>query len=354
MFAKRFFSLDPYVPGEQPKDRPYVKLNANENPYPPSPAVREAIASFDAEELRLYPDPDANELRDALAGMLGGGVTRDMLFVGNGSDEILSFVFFALFDSARPLFFPEHTYSFYPVYAGYYGIPVRKVPLAPDFSIDFDRFLEGESSGIIFPNPNAPTGIYEEPSSVRSLLARYPADRAVVVDEAYVDFGGESVIPLLAEFPNLVIVRTFSKGFCFAGARLGYVIANPPVIKALFTTKNSFNHFPVDALTQKIGVASCRDRDYYRGINAEICRTRDRFARGLAGAGWQVLPSRANFVFARLPGVSGRDAYEAIKRKGFLVRHFDKDGIGDFVRISIGTADQMDALLGIMKGDLAK
>ncbi len=354
MFAKRFFSLDPYVPGEQPKDRPYVKLNANENPYPPSPAVRKAIASFDAAELRLYPDPDANGLRDAIAEMLGGGVTRDMLFVGNGSDEILSFVFFALFDSSLPLCFPEHTYSFYPVYAGYYGIPVRKIPLASDFSIDFGRYLEGESSGIIFPNPNAPTGIYEEPSRIRALLSRYPGDRAVVVDEAYIDFGGESVIPLLAEFPNLVIVRTFSKSFCFAGARLGFVIANPPVIQALFTTKNSFNHFPVDALTQKIGIASCRDPGYYGSINGEIARTRDLFARELGAAGWQVLPSRANFVFARLPGVPGRDVYEAIKRKGVLVRHFDKDGIRDFVRISIGTAEQMGDLLGIMKGDLLK
>ncbi len=354
MFAKRFFSLDPYVPGEQPKDRPYVKLNANENPYPPSPNVRAAIASFDADELRLYPDPDANGLRDAIACMLGGGVTRDMLFVGNGSDEILSFVFFALFDSSRPLLFPEHTYSFYPVYAGYYGIPVRKVPLASDYSIDFEPYLEGESCGIIFPNPNAPTGVYEEPSSVRSLLSRYPSDRAVVVDEAYIDFGGESAIPLLREFPNLVIVRTFSKSFCFAGARLGYVIANPPVIKALFTTKNSFNHFPVDALTQKIGIASCRDPDYYRGINGEIVRTRDRFARALAESGWQVLPSRANFVFARFPGRSGREVYELIKSRGILVRHFDKDGIRDFVRISIGTAEQMDALLAVMKGDVTK
>jgi histidinol-phosphate aminotransferase len=350
MFAKRFFSLDPYVPGEQPKDRPYVKLNANENPYPPSDAVRRAIASFDADAFRLYPDPDANELRDAIADMLGQGVTRDMIFVGNGSDEILSFVFFALFDSDKPLLFPEHTYSFYPVYAGYYAIPYRKVPLAGDYSIDFSAYLGTDSSGVIFPNPNAPTGVYSTPVSIREFLERYPSGRPVVVDEAYIDFGGESVIPLLSRFPNLAIVRTFSKSFCFAGARLGYVIANPPLIKALLTTKNSFNHFPVDALTQKIGVAACRDRDYYTGINERIARTRDRFSAALIEAGWHVLPSLANFVFARKPGVAGKAAYEAIKREGFLVRHFDKPGISDFIRITIGTDEQMDALLLAMKG----
>jgi histidinol-phosphate aminotransferase len=273
-----------------------------------------------------------------------------MIFAGNGSDEVLSFVFYAFFDSDRPLLFPEHTYSFYPVYAGYYAIPYRKVPLAGDYSIDFSAYLGTDSSGVIFPNPNAPTGVYSTPVSIREFLERYPSGRPVVVDEAYIDFGGESVIPLLSRFPNLAIVRTFSKSFCFAGARLGYVIANPPLIKALLTTKNSFNHFPVDALTQKIGVAACRDRDYYTGINERIARTRDRFSAALIEAGWHVLPSLANFVFARKPGVAGKAAYEAIKREGFLVRHFDKPGISDFIRITIGTDEQMDALLLAMKG----
>ncbi len=348
MYAKRFSGLNPYVPGEQPKDRPYVKLNANESPYPPSPAVEKAVRDFNVSDLRLYPDPDALALREAIARMLGSGVSADMIFAGNGSDEVLSFIFYTFFDSDAPVVFPEHTYSFYPVYAGYYGIPVRKVPLRADFSIDPDALVAGVSGGIIFPNPNAPTGIYMPLSELRSILERYPRDRAVIVDEAYIDFGGETAIPLLAEFKNLVIIRTFSKSFCFAGARLGFVVANPEVIKAILTTKNSFNHFPVDALTQKIGIASCDDSGYYKKINAEIACTRDSFSSALREAGWDVLPSLANFVFARKPGIAGRDVYERIKKSGILVRYFDIPGITDFVRISIGMPDDMKALLAAM------
>jgi len=350
MPAKRFYDLSPYVPGEQPKDRAYIKLNANENPFPPSPTVGKVLDSFDMNNFRLYPDPEARELRNAIAEMIGDGVTADMVFVGNGSDEVLSFIFFTFFDSDRPLYFPEHTYSFYPVYAGFYSIPYRRVPLRDDFSIDEEAMLSGDSSGIIFPNPNAPTGIFMPIESVRKILDGYPRDRVVVVDEAYIDFGGQTAVPLLREYPNLIVIRTFSKSFCFAGARLGYVIANPPLIEHLFTTKNSFNHFPVDALTQKIGIASCRDRRYYEGINGEIMKTRDWFASELKRAGWEVLPSLANFVFARKPGLEGKAAYEAIKARGILVRFFNSPGITDFVRITIGTGEQMRALLDVMKG----
>jgi histidinol-phosphate aminotransferase len=349
VFAKRFASLRPYVPGEQPKDRPYVKLNANENPYPPSPAVAKAIRDFDPASLRLYPDPDAQELRASIAALVGHGVKPSMVFVGNGSDEVLSFVFFSFFDSDSPLVFPEHTYSFYPVYAGYYDIPVRKVPLRTDFSIDADAMLSGPRCGIIFPNPNAPTGMYMPLSDVREFLRRAGTDRVVVVDEAYIDFGGESAVSLLGEFPNLLIIRTFSKSLCFAGARLGFAVGNESLIDALFTTKNSFNHFPVDRLTQKIGVASCGDREYYIGINGRIARARDRFASEIRASGWEVLPSLANFVFARKAGLTGREAYERIKERGILVRHFATQGIEDFVRISIGTDEDMSALAKIME-----
>jgi len=350
MFAKRFADLRPYVPGEQPVDRDYVKLNANENPYPPSPGVTAALQSFDPAKLRLYPDPDSNVLRDAIAGMNGAGVTRDMIFTGNGSDEVLSFVFYAFFDSGFPLLFPEHTYSFYPVYAGYYGIPFKKIPLRKDFTVDVDAFLAEKSSGVIFANPNAPTGIFLPVAEIRTLLDRYPRDRVVVVDEAYIDFGGESAVSLLGEYENLVIIRTFSKSFCFAGARLGYVIANPGLIRALFTTKNSFNHFPVDAVTQAIGTAACRDREYYRSLCATIAKTRDGFASALRASGWEVLPSMTNFVFTRKKGLEGRAVYEALKANGILVRHFNIPGITDFVRISIGTPEDMLRLAEIMKG----
>ncbi len=349
MYAKRLAGLKPYVPGEQPKDRTYVKLNANENPYPPSPAVGKVLREFDPSAFRFYPDPDAQALREAIARMLGHGVTSDMIFAGNGSDEVLSFIFYAFFDSGSPVVFPEHTYSFYPVYAGYYGIPVRKALLRADFSIDPDALLAGDSCGLIFPNPNAPTGIYMPIKELRSILERYPRDKAVIVDEAYIDFGGETAIPLLSEFRNLVIIRTFSKSFCFAGARLGFVVANPEVIDAIFTVKNSFNHFPVDALTQKIGIASCDDSGYYRRINGEIASTRDSFASGLRASGWDVLPSLANFVFARKSTVSGREIYERARKEGFLIRHFDIPGIADFVRITVGLPEDMARLLEVLK-----
>ncbi|HPS58329.1 MAG TPA: histidinol-phosphate transaminase [Spirochaetota bacterium] len=350
MFAKRFADLKPYVPGEQPKDRVYIKLNANENPYPPSPEVARVLHEFDASQLRLYPDPDSDELRGAIARMLGSGITPEMILAGNGSDEVLSFVFYTFFDSDAPLYFPEHTYSFYPVYAGYYGIPYKKIQLGKDFSINIDAMLEGESGGIIFANPNAPTGIYMPLEGIRSILDRYPEDKVVVVDEAYIDFGGESALALLKDYRNLVIIRTFSKSYCFAGARLGFVVANPELISALFTTKNSFNHFPVDLLAQRIGIASCGDPDYYKKINSTIMQTRESFSAGLRDAGWDVLPSMANFVLARKNGFDGRYIYNYIKQNGILVRYFNIPGITDFVRISIGTPGDMIKLLGIMKG----
>ena len=350
MFAKRFSDLNPYIPGEQPRDRVYIKLNANENPYPPSPEVSRVLKEFDPAGLRLYPDPDSVELRSAIAKMIGGNITTDMIFTGNGSDEVLSFVFYTFFDNDSPLYFPEYTYSFYPVYSDYYGIPYKKIPLKRDFSIDKDALLEGESSGIIFANPNAPTGIYLPLSEIRFILDNYPADRVVVVDEAYIDFGGESAISLLKEYKNLVIIRTFSKSFCFAGARLGFMIANPELIKGVFTTKNSFNHFPVDILTQKIGIASCNDLQYYKRINSTIQVIRDEFAAELRGSGWDVLPSLTNFLFVRKSGFDGQMIYNTIRSKGILVRYFSNPGISDFVRISIGTKEDMQTLLEVMKG----
>lgn len=381
MISLRMKNLHPYVPGEQPKDRVYIKLNANENPYEPAPEVIEAVCDFikkNPMKLALYPDPDSYRLRAAIAGLLNktGGVlcrtsvsgrecapdssdtipfevTPDMIFVGNGSDEVLSFVFYAFFDSADTLVLPEFTYSFYPVYAGFYNIPTEIVPLKTDWSIDTEKLLErakANRSGIIFANPNAPTGLSLSRAEVRRMLRAAEPEKVFVVDEAYCDFGGESCIPLLAEFKNLVIVRTFSKSLCAAGMRLGYIVANPELISAVTTAKNSFNHFPVDAVAQTAGKAACENPWYYAQCAKKIAAERDRFIQFLLEKGWDVIPSRTNFVFARNREMSGEAVYQRIKQNGILVRHFDTRGIEEHVRISIGTQAQMDELKGIISG----
>ncbi|MDR1747956.1 MAG: histidinol-phosphate transaminase [Spirochaetaceae bacterium] len=363
MTASRVSGLSPYIPGEQPgkgTGKKYIKLNANENPWPPSPGTVEALRTADPELMSLYPDPDSGRLREAIAGMLNryGGVlsgertagfpeiTPEMLFCGNGSDEILSFIFYGFFEGPRPLVLPSLTYSFYPVYAGYYNIPLRRVPLRSDFTLDIEVMLNGDSCGMIFANPNAPTGIGISRDSIRDILDRWPRDRAVVIDEAYVDFGGETVLPLLGEYENLIVVRTFSKSMAFAGMRLGYAVASPGTIRTLVTVKNSFNHFPVDSICQRAAAAACGDSEYYRGTCGAIISERDRFSASLREAGWRVLPSQTNFVLAEHPRLSGAEVYRKLKEAGILVRHFDIPGISNFVRISIGTGDQMKKLLG--------
>lgn len=387
MLSSRMTRLHPYVPGEQPKDRAYIKLNANENPYPPSPkvikAAREAARAF-PERLALYPDPDSNELRDAIARMLnktGGVLCRaglekgkkngsgaavspaepdkipfevapEMIFVGNGSDEVLSLVFYAFFDSDRRLTLPEHTYSFYPVYAGFYDIPLNKIPLNSDWTLNKERMLEEavrENSGMIFANPNAPTSLALSRAEVRRMLEKAPEDKVFVVDEAYVDFGGESCIPLLAEFQNLVIVRTTSKSLCGAGLRLGYLVANKELVDAVTTVKNSFNHFPVDYLTQRAGIAACNDAGYYVKCAREVVRERDDFIVFLREKGWTVLESRTNFIFCKKNGLRGEDAYKRIREEGILVRHFAVPGIEDYLRITVGTRGQMGCLRAVME-----
>ena len=380
MLAKRLEKLHPYVPGEQPKDRDYIKLNANENPYPPAQAVSEAIKSaLDSkrEKIGLYPDPDSNSLRQAIADMINstGGVfcsteisgekctpsekdkipftvTPDMIFCGNGSDEVLSFVFYTFFDGDRPLVMPEFTYSFYPVYCGYYGIPMQTVPLKKDWTLDTEKMLDEANkndSSIIFANPNAPTGLSLSRSQVAEMIKKAPKDRIFVVDEAYCDFGGESCIPLLKDFDNLVIVRTFSKSLSFAGMRLGYVVSSPDLIKSIFTVKNSFNHFPLDFITQTAGAASADNAWYYAENARKIAAERDSFTDFLRQRGWFVIDSKTNFVFTKKDGLSGDAIYQSVKKAGILIRHFSTPGIEDFVRISIGTKEQMDMLKKVME-----
>ena len=375
IISNRVKNLHPYVPGEQPKDRVYIKLNANENPYTPSPKVQKAVMDFvnnNPEKLGLYPDPDSLELHAALAEMLNksGGVlcrakvcgenvepseqdkipftvTPDMIYTGNGSDEVLSFVFYAFFDSSKHFVMPEFTYSFYPVYAGFYNIPMDQVPLKDDWTLDIDEMLKRAAKnegGIIFANPNAPTGLGLTRNQVREMLKKASSDEIFIVDEAYVDFGGESCIPLLAEFKNLVIVRTFSKSLCGAGQRLGYIVANPELVNIVTTVKNSVNHFPIDAVAQVSGTAACRDVPYYVETSRKVADERDKFYNFLQEKGFYVLKSETNFLFAKHPKISGDELYKKIKEQGLLIRHFATKGIEDFVRITIGTAEQMDEL----------
>lgn len=375
LISNRVKQLNPYVPGEQPKDRLYIKLNANENPYPPSPSVQKAVMDFvqnHPEKLGLYPDPDSLELHAAIADMLNkcGGVlcrakceggevkpadedkipftvTPDMIYTGNGSDEVLSFVFYAFFDSSKKFVMPQFTYSFYPVYAGYYNIPMDQVPLKEDWSLDVDEMLSRagkNQGGIIFANPNAPTSLGLTREEVRQMIKKASPDEIFIVDEAYVDFGGESCIPLLAEFKNLVIVRTFSKSLCGAGQRLGYIVANPELVNIVTTVKNSVNHFPIDAVAQVSGTAACRDVAYYVETSRKVAQTRDEFYNFLRDKGFYVLKSQTNFLFARHPAIPGDELYQKIKQQGLLIRHFATKGIEDFVRITIGTPEQMTEL----------
>ena len=385
IISNRVKNLHPYVPGEQPKDRDYIKLNANENPYAPAPGVQKAVKDFvnnSPEKLGLYPDPDSLELHAAIADMLNqcGGVlcrakvngnkvepaeqdklpfkvTPDMIYTGNGSDEVLSFVFYAFFDSSRHFVMPEFTYSFYPVYAGYYNIPMDQVPLKEDWSLDKEEMLKRaakDEGGIIFANPNAPTGIGLKREEVREMLKKASSDEIFIVDEAYVDFGGESCIPLLAEFKNLVIVRTFSKSLCGAGQRLGYIVSNPELVNIVTTVKNSVNHFPIDAVAQVSGAAACRDVAYYVETSRKVAEERDKFYNFLKEKGFYVLKSETNFLFAKHPSISGEDLYQKVKAQGLLIRHFATKGIEDFVRITIGTPEQMSelkkAIEGILRG----
>lgn len=375
IISNRMKNLHPYVPGEQPKDRVYIKLNANENPYAPSPAVQKAVLNFvqqHPEKMGLYPDPDATQLHKAIAKMLNetGGVlcrakvqgnkvtpaeedkipfevTENMIYTGNGSDEVLSFVFYAFFDSSKKFVMPEFTYSFYPVYAGFYNIPMDNVPLKSDWSLDTDEMLEraeNNKGGIIFANPNAPTGLGLTRDEVRQMLKKASPDEIFIVDEAYVDFGGESCIPLLKEFNNLVIVRTFSKSLCGAGQRLGYIVASEELVNIVTTVKNSVNHFPIDAVSQVSGVAACEDIGYYVDCSKKVAEERDDFYNFLKSQGFYVLESKTNFLFAKKEGMAGNDIYKKIKEKGILIRHFNTPGIEDFVRITIGTHQQMEEL----------
>jgi len=345
--VSRFWSsvvhgLSPYVPGEQPKQDGLIKLNTNENPYPPSPLVPAAIAAA-TDRLRLYPDPRASSLRETIAEHYN--VAPEEVFVGNGSDEVLAHTFHALLKHDAPLLFPDITYSFYPVYCGLYGIRYEEVPLDAAMRVRTDDYRRS-CGAIILPNPNAPTGIGLPRDAIARLASEHP-DQLVVIDEAYVDFGGESAVPLVARYDNLLIIQTLSKARALAGLRVGFAIGQKPLIEALERVKDSFNSYPLDSLAIAGAVAAIKDDAWFLETRRRIMASREALAGGLSALGFEVLPSVANFVFTRHPRHSGADLAASLRQHGVLVRHFQKPRIADFLRITVGTEEQCRRLIDL-------
>ena len=342
--------LNPYVPGEQPKLANLVKLNTNENPYGPSPKVLEALRAEATEALRLYPDPNSDRLREAIA--VFHGVEAGQVFVGNGSDEVLAHAFLALLKHDAPILFPDVTYSFYPVYCGLYGIEYQEIPLTDTFEIRVEDYFV-PNGGIIFPNPNAPTARLLALGEIERLLAKN-TDSVVVVDEAYIDFGGESAVGLVRKHPQLLVVHTLSKSHSLAGLRVGYAIGQAGLIEALVRVKDSFNSYPLDRFAQAGATASMQDRDYFDMTRHKVMATRERLVADLAALGFEVLPSAANFVFARHSKKEGAELAQALRERSIIVRHFRKPArIAPFLRITVGTDEQCQALVAALKQLLA-
>ncbi|NCA99982.1 MAG: histidinol-phosphate transaminase [Clostridia bacterium] len=350
LWSRKVHGLTPYVPGEQPRDRVFIKLNTNENPYPPAPGVIEAIQTFPVERLKLYPDPTGLATRTALADY--HGVALDQVFVGNGSDEVLAMAFQAFFNhhidpatakETEKIVFPDITYSFYPVYARLYDIPYRTVPLADDFTMPLAS-LQAPSAGIVLANPNAPTGIALALDDIRSLAAA-DRDRLILVDEAYVDFGGESAVALLPEFDNILVIQTLSKSRSLAGMRIGFAIGDPHLIHALERIRDSFNSYTLDSLAQTCAVAAFADGHWFETTRIRIMTTRERTTKALESLGFSVLPSAANFIFIRHDRYQAADLYTRLRDAGILVRHFKQPRIENSLRVSIGTDPDMDAFI---------
>jgi histidinol-phosphate aminotransferase len=337
-------SLSPYVPGEQPKLDGIVKLNTNENPYPPSPGVLAAIAAA-TDRLRLYPDPRATSLREAIA--TRSSVALEQVFVGNGSDEVLAHTFQALLKHDAPLLFPDITYSFYPVYCRLYGVRYEEVPLDAAMRVQIADYRR-PSSAILLSNPNAPTGIALSRDAIEALVAEHP-DQLVVVDEAYVDFGAESAVPLVSRHDNLLVVQTFSKSRALAGLRVGFAIGQRPLIEALERVKDSFNSYPLDCLAIAGAVAAISDEAWFQETRKRIIASREMLTRGLSELGFEVLPSLANFVFARHRSRGGADLAARLRERGVLVRHFQNPRIENFLRITVGTQDQCSHLIALAR-----
>lgn len=338
--------LVPYVPGEQPKLAKLVKLNTNENPYGPSPKALAAMQAELGDSLRLYPDPNGERLKQAVADYYG--VQTSQVFVGNGSDEVLAHAFHGLFQHGKPLLFPDVTYSFYPVYCGLYGIDYEALPLDEQFQIRAEDYAR-PNGGIIFPNPNAPTGCLLPLEAIERILQANP-DSVVLVDEAYIDFGGETAIALVDRYPNLLVTQTLSKSRSLAGLRVGLAVGHADLIEALERIKNSFNSYPLDRMAIAGAAAAFEDRAYFEQTCRQVIASREAVVAGLQGLGFEVLPSAANFVFARHPGEDAAQLAAALREQGIIVRHFKQARIAQFLRITIGAPEQNQALLDALKG----
>ena len=340
----------PYTPGEQPKQQNIIKLNTNENPYPPAPGVREVLTQFDTDLLRKYPDPNAQVLVDAIAENYG--VNPKQVFVGVGSDDVLSMAFMTFFNSDKPVLFPDVTYSFYDVWADVYRIPYKQIPLTEDFRIDPDDYRQ-ENGGIIFPNPNAPTGVLESLELIEEILQANP-DSIVIVDEAYIDFGGQSALPLLEKYENLLVVQTFSKSRSMAGIRIGFAIGSEKLIGYMNDVKFSVNSYTMNHLTIQCGAQAIRDDAYFREMTGRIIATRENAKKRLTALGFTFPDSMSNFIFASHRSADAGKIFEALKSRGFFVRYWNKPRISNSLRITIGTDAEMEQLYAALTEILAK
>ena len=339
---EKYASLEAYTPGEQPRERKYIKLNTNESPYPPSKGVIDAICEREAELLNLYPDPTCKGLKEALANLYGVGAKN--VFVSNGSDDILNFSFMAFCNEGdRPVRFPEISYGFYKVYAELYGVKYKAIPLMSDFSINVEDYL-GNDANVVIANPNAPTGIALSRSEIERIVRANP-DFLVLIDEAYVDFGGDSCLPLIKKYDNLLVVRTYSKSRSMAGARLGFAFGSEEIISDLEKIKFSTNPYNINRLTLVAGEKAIEDNDYYMENCQRVVATREEAVRRLRELGFILTDSRANFIFAKHPKIGGEELYQSLKERGILVRHFSNEKICDYNRITVGTPEEMNALV---------
>lgn len=340
---EQYRSMEAYTPGEQPRDMQYIKLNTNESPYPPAPSVVEAMNAEQVELLRLYSDPTAKNLKEKLAGLYG--VRPENVFVSNGSDEVLNFTFMAF--GGQGAVFPDISYGFYEVFAELYAINAEKIPLESDFSVDYRKYC-GKNQLVVIANPNAPTGMTIPVWQIEEIVKSNP-DAVVVIDEAYVDFGGETCLPLIKKYDNLLVTRTFSKSRCLAGGRLGYAFASPEIIADLEKIKYSTNPYNINRLTLLLGEKTVDAEDYYQEKCREIEETRAWTTAQLEELGFTVLPSKANFIFMKTDKMDGGELYKTLKAKGILVRHFTNLRICQFNRVTIGTKKQMETFIGTLK-----